>query len=611
MISLMVPWRKAIVADFFWEKRRLDSLLHLNATDSLLDPPLRILQWWDLTMKESRIEPKLWTVLKEGYTLKLFSKDLVAGILVGIVALPLSIALAIASGVKPEQGLYTAVVAGFLIAVFSGSRVQIGGPTGAFIVLVYNTVQQFGYGGLAVATMLAGALLLIMGLFRFGEVIKFIPYPVTVGFTCGIAILIFTTQIRDFFGLQMAAPPAEFHEKIIAYAEHAGSVNLSALGLGVAALAIIFLWPKVTRRVPGSLIAILVLTAAAQLLGLPVETIGSRFGSVPNTLPMPHMPDIPWRDLPKLFQPAFAIALLAGIESLLSAVVADGMTGRRHRSNTELVAQGIANLVSPLFGGLPATGAIARTATNIKNGGQTPVAGMIHAVTLLLIMMAFGKWAVLIPMPVLAAILMKVSLDMAEWHLFVRLLKASRGDVLILVSTFSLTVLVDLTLAIESGVILAAFLFMHRMSEATQLGFVTDELSEGEGDDPNAIQTKDVPEGVEVFEIYGPFFFGAADRFKDEMRRMEKPPRVLILRMRHVPTIDATGLQALEDLWQKSQKQGTALVLSGVQEKPWMQLEQAGLYYRIGPQNVHNDIDAALDHARGLLALDLKKVVAK
>jgi SulP family sulfate permease len=553
-------------------------------------------------MKETRIEPKLWTVLKEGYSLPLFGKDLVAGILVGIVALPLSIALAIASGVKPEQGLYTAVIAGFLIAVFSGSRVQIGGPTGAFIVLVYNTVQQFGYGGLAVATLLAGALLVVMGLMRFGEVIKFIPYPVTVGFTCGIAILIFTTQIRDFFGLEMAAPPAEFHEKIMAYAEHAGSINLSALSLGAAALAIIFLWPRVTRRIPGSLVAILVLTPLVQVLHLPVDTIGSRFGSVPTHLPMPGLPDIPWRDLPKLFQPAFAIALLAGIESLLSAVVADGMTGRRHRSNTELVAQGIANMISPLFGGIPATGAIARTATNIKNGGQTPVAGMIHAVTLLLIMMAFGRWAVLIPMPILAAILIKVSFDMAEWHLFFRLLRSSAGDVLILVSTFLLTVLVDLTVAIESGVVLAAFLFMHRMAEATQVGFVTDDLGGADDEaDPNSIRTRAVPEGVEVFEIYGPFFFGAADRFKDEMRRLEKPPRVLILRMRHVPTIDATGLQALEDLWRKGQKQGTTLVLSGVQEKPWQQLEQAGLYYRIGPHHVHANLDAALADARELV----------
>ena len=557
-------------------------------------------------MKETRIEPKLWTVLKEGYSLSLFSKDLVAGILVGIVALPLSIALAIASGVKPEQGLYTAVIAGFVIAALSGSRVQIGGPTGAFIVLVYNTVQQFGYGGLAVATLLAGALLVVMGLLRFGEVIKFIPYPVTVGFTCGIAILIFTTQIRDFFGLDMAAPPAEFHEKILAYAEHAGSINLSALGLGAAALAIIFLWPRVTRRVPGSLIAILILTPLVQVLHLPVDTIGSRFGSVPTHLPMPALPHIPWRDLPKLFQPAFAIALLAGIESLLSAVVADGMTGRRHRSNTELVAQGIANLITPLFGGIPATGAIARTATNIKNGGQTPVAGMIHALTLLLIMMAFGRWAVLIPMPILAAILIKVSFDMAEWHLFFRLLRSSAGDVLILVSTFLLTVLVDLTVAIESGVVLAAFLFMHRMAEATQVGFVTDDLGGSDDEaDPNSIRTRAVPEGVEVFEIYGPFFFGAADRFKDEMRRLEKPPRVLILRMRHVPTIDATGLQALEDLWRKGQKQGTTLVLSGVQEKPWQQLEQAGLYYRIGPQNVHAHLDAALAHARELVGASI------
>lgn len=557
-------------------------------------------------MKETRIEPKLFTVLvREGYGRSLFLRDLVAGVLVGIVALPLSIALAIASGVKPEQGLYTAVIAGLLISVLGGSRVQIGGPTGAFIVLVYNTVQQFGYGGLAVATMLAGALLLVMGLARFGAVIKFIPYPVTVGFTCGIAILIAVTQVRDLLGLEMAAPPAEFHEKIIAYAEHAGSVNVHAVGLSLLALAIIVLWPRVTRRVPGSLIAILVVTAVAAIFHMPVETIGSRFGSVPDTLPRPALPDVNWRDLPKLFQPAFAIALLAGIESLLSAVVADGMTGRRHRSNTELVAQGVANLVTPLFGGIPATGAIARTATNVKNGGQTPVAGIIHALTLLLIMLAFGRWAVLIPMPVLAAILLKVSYDMGEWHLLGRLLRSPGGDMLITLSTFGLTVLVDLTVAIESGVVLAAFLFMHRMSEATQVGFVTESLNDtedGSENDPNAIQKREVPEGVEVFEIYGPFFFGAADRFKDEMRSLEKPPRVLILRMRHVPTIDATGLRALEDLYLKCHKQGTALILSGVQSQPWSQIDEAGLYRRIGPMNVHHNIDSALERARELVA---------
>lgn len=551
-------------------------------------------------VKETRIEPKLFTVLfREGYSMSLFSRDLVAGILVGIVALPLSIALAIASGVKPEQGLFTAVIAGFLISAFSGSRVQIGGPTGAFIVLVYNTVQQYGYGGLAVATMLAGAFLLVMGLMRFGAVIKFIPYPLTVGFTCGIAVLIAVTQVRDLLGLQMAAPPAEFIGKIEAYAEHIGTINPHALGVAALAFAIIAFWPRVTRRVPGSLIAILALTPLVQVMGWPVETIGSRFGSVPSMLPAPAFPEIDWRMLPQYFQPALAIALLGGIESLLSAVVADGMTGRRHRSNTELVAQGVANLVTPLFGGIPATGAIARTATNIRNGGQTPVAGIIHAVTLLLIMLAFGRWAVLIPMPILAAILLKVAFDMGEWHLLWRLLRAPRGDVLVMVSTFLLTVFVDLTVAIESGVVLAAFLFMHRMAESTQVGFVTEALAEDDEEAPS-LERKRVPPGVEVFEIYGPFFFGAADRFKDEMRRVENPPKVLVLRMRHVPSIDATGLRALEDLFAKCRRQGTALVLSGVQAQPWDQLVASGLYRQIGPLNVHDHIDRALERAREL-----------
>ncbi|MCO5044907.1 MAG: sulfate permease [Kiritimatiellae bacterium] len=554
-------------------------------------------------MKNFRIEPKLYTVLfRERYTLSQFSRDLVAGVLVGIVALPLSIALAIASGVKPEQGIYTAVIAGFLISALGGSRVQIGGPTGAFIVLVYNTVQQFGYGGLAVATMLAGGLLLVMGLLQFGSAIKFIPYPVTVGFTCGIAVLIATTQVRDLLGLEMPPPPAEFHEKIIAYASHISTINPHSVGLAAAAFAIILFWPRVTRRVPGSLIAILILTPLVIALDLPVETIRSRFGSVPTMLPTPSLPDIDWRQLPRLFQPAFAIAMLGGIESLLSAVVADGMTGRRHRSNTELVAQGIANIASPLFLGIPATGAIARTATNIRNGGQTPVAGMVHAATLLAIMLVFGKWAVLIPMPILAAILLKVAMDMGEWRLLIRLLGAQRGDALVMVSTFLLTVFADLTVAIGFGVVMASFLFMHRMAEATQIGIITDEVNGDElEDDPNAIQRRVVPDGVEVFEIYGPFFFGAADRFKDELRRIEKPPRVLILRMRHVPTIDATGLIALEDLFQKCQKEKTELVLSGVQSKTWDHLVTSGLYRRIGPENVHTHIDYALARAREIV----------
>lgn len=555
-------------------------------------------------MKEFRLAPKLFTVLfREGYSLSLFNRDLLAGILVGIVALPLSIALAIASGVKPEQGIFTAVIAGFLISALGGSRVQIGGPTGAFIVLVYNTVHQFGYGGLAVATMLAGLFLLLMGLMRFGTMIKFIPYPLTVGFTCGIAVLIGVTQIRDLLGLKMAPPPAEFHEKMIAYAQHIDSLNPYALGLAVLAFAIIAVWPRIHRRTPGSLIAILVLTPLVAWLKLPVETIGSQFGSVPNTLPMPALPTVDWHQLPRLFQPAFAIALLGGIESLLSAVVADGMTGRRHRSDTELVAQGIANLVAPLFAGIPATGAIARTATNIRNGGKTPIAGMIHALTLLAMMLAFGKWTVLIPMPILAAILIKVAIDMGEWRLLWRLLRAQRGDVLVMVSTLLLTIFVDLTIAIQSGVVMAAFLFMYRMAESTKFDVITDELNgDDDAGDPDSIQNHAVPEGVEVFEIQGPFFFGAADRFKDAMRRIERPASVLILRMRFVPMIDVTGIRAIEDVLAKCRHDGTTLILSGVQAQPWEALVNAGLYRRIGPLNVHDHINRALDRAREVVA---------
>lgn len=555
-------------------------------------------------MKEFRLAPKLFTVLfREGYSLSLFNCDLLAGILVGIVALPLSIALAIASGVKPEQGIFTAVIAGFLISALGGSRVQIGGPTGAFIVLVYNTVQQFGYGGLAVATMLAGLFLLLMGLMRFGTMIKFIPYPLTVGFTCGIAVLIGVTQIRDLLGLKMAPPPAEFHEKMIAYAQHIDSLNPYALGLAVLAFAIIAVWPRIHRRTPGSLIAILVLTPLVAWLKLPVETIGSQFGSVPNTLPMPALPTVDWHQLPRLFQPAFAIALLGGIESLLSAVVADGMTGRRHRSDTELVAQGVANLVAPLFAGIPATGAIARTATNIRNGGKTPIAGMIHALTLLAMMLAFGKWTVLIPMPILAAILIKVAIDMGEWRLLWRLLRAQRGDVLVMVSTLLLTIFVDLTIAIQSGVVMAAFLFMYRMAESTKFDVITDELNgDDDAGDPDSIQNHAVPEGVEVFEIQGPFFFGAADRFKDAMRRIERPAGVLILRMRFVPMIDVTGIRAIEDVFAKCRHDGTTLILSGVQAQPWEALVNAGLYRRIGPLNVHDHINRALDRAREVVA---------
>jgi len=551
---------------------------------------------------QSKLEPKLFSVLKEGYSRQQFSKDLVAGVIVGIVALPLSIAFGIASGVKPEQGLYTAIIAGFLISIFSGSRVQVGGPTGAFIVIVYGVVQQYGYDGLATATLIAGVLLVLMGFSRLGAVIKFIPYPVTVGFTSGIALIIFVTQIRDFFGLGMGNVPAEFIEKWVAYGEHMDTLNPYAIGIGVLSFLIIVYSPKLTRKIPGALIAIFVATAIVHLFKLPIETIGSRFGSVPTMLPAPRLPSVSWELIQKMFSPAIAIAALAGIESLLSAVVADGMTGRRHRSNMELIAQGIANIASPIFGGIPATGAIARTATNIKNGGQTPVAGIIHAVTLLLILLFFGKWASLIPMATLAAILMRVAYNMSEWHLFVKLLRSPRADVTVLMTTFLLTVFIDLVVAIEIGLVLAAFLFMKRMADVTQIGFITKSLDSDEvSDDASSLEGRDIPKDVEVFEIEGPFFFGAADRFKDTLNTIERRAKVLILRMRYVPAIDATALRALEDVVAKTKREGTVLILSGLHRQPRGALDRAGVLDRIGRKNLCYDIDAALERARSIV----------
>jgi SulP family sulfate permease len=547
--------------------------------------------------------PKLLTVFQEGYTRQHFSKDLVAGVIVGIVALPLSIAFAIASGVKPEQGLYTAVIAGFLISALSGSRVQIGGPTGAFIVIVYGIVQQYGYDGLAVATLIAGAMLILMGIAGLGSVIKFIPYPVTVGFTAGIALIIFASQVRDFLGLTMERVPADFLEKWGAYAAHLDSFNPWAVGLGVLALALIQLWPRVTHRLPGSLVAILVTTAAVHLFDLPVETIGSRFGAVPNTFPTPRLPSVSWETFTQMFSPALTVALLGAIESLLSAVVADGMTGTRHRSNMELIGQGIANLAAPIFGGIPATGAIARTATNIKNGGRTPVAGIIHAVTLLLIMLFFGQWAALIPMATLAAILIVVSYNMSEWHLFVKLLRSPKSDIAVLLTTFFLTVLIDLTVAIQIGMVMAAFLFMNRMANVTQAGFLKKTMQDGEEnpDDPLATAKRTIPNGVEVFEIDGPFFFGAADKFKDALRQVETTPKVLILRMRNVPAMDATGLRALEDVYEKARREGTQLVLSGVHAQPLVAMQRSGFLDRIGEENTFDHIDLALERAQALV----------
>jgi len=547
-------------------------------------------------------DPKIITVFKEGYSLKKFSSDLIAGLIVSIVALPLAIAFAIASGVKPEQGLYTAVVAGFTISALGGTRTQVSGPTGAFIVVIYGIVQKYGYDGLAVATLIAGIMLVIMGLANVGVLLKFIPYPVTVGFTSGIALIIFSSQIRDFFGLQMESVPAGFIEKWIAFARHGQSFNKYAIGVGLLSLLIIFLWPRITHKIPGPLIAILVVTTLVTIFKLPVDTIGSRFGNVPSTLPVPSLPQINWKQLPELFSPAMTIAFLGALESLLAAVVADGMLGTRHRSNTELVALGFGNILSPIFKGIPATGAIARTATNIKNGGRTPVAGMVHAVMLLVIMLFFGRWARLIPMPTLAAILIFVAYNMSERHAFVKLLRSPKSDVAVLLTTFLLTVLVDLTVAIQVGVVMASLLFLQRMSNATQISLITKDLqSEDIEEDRPDIPKRPVPADVEVFEIYGSLFFGAIERFKDAMRRVEEKPKVLILRMRGVVAIDATGLQTLEDLLSRTRREGTSLILSGVHSQPFKAMQLSGFLAKIGQENVLDNFDSALARADSVL----------
>jgi len=551
-------------------------------------------------------KPKLITTLKD-YNKETFLSDLTAGVIVGIVALPLAIAFGIASGVTPEKGIITAIIAGFIISAFGGSRVQIGGPTGAFIIIVYGIVQQYGTTGLMVATIMAGVILVIMGVARFGSIIKFIPYPVVVGFTSGIALLIFSTQIKDFFGLTLHEVPSEFHEKWIAYFHTLSTTNYHTLGIALLALVIMIFWPKVTHRIPGSLVAIIITTFLVQIFHFPVDTIGSRFGEIPSSIPEPQFYEMNLTVIKNLIGPAVTIALLAAIESLLSAVVADGMIGGKHRSNIELIAQGAANIITPLFGGIPATGAIARTATNIKNGGRTPVAGIIHAITLLLIMLFFGKWAKLIPMATLAAILIIVAYNMSEWRSFKSLLKSPRSDVAVLITTFLLTVIFDLTIAIEVGMVMAVLLFMRRMALVTNVGIITRELQdEEEGVDPNSINKKSVPEGVEVFEINGPFFFGAASTFKDAARIIEDPPKVRIIRMRNVPAIDATGLHTLREFYKDSQKQGTKLVLSGVHTQPLYAMTQAGLLDIFGEENVHGNIDDALDRAREIVGLPKK-----
>ena len=548
--------------------------------------------------------PKLFTTLQT-YSRDQFVADLTAGLIVGVVALPLAIAFAIASGVTPDRGLYTAVIAGFIISALGGSRVQIGGPTGAFVVIVYGIVQKYGVDGLTVATIMAGLLLIGFGLARLGAAIKFIPFPVVTGFTSGIAVILIVQQLRDVLGLRLTSAPPDFIERLNLYVANIGTVNQYAVALSLVTFLILMLWPRVSHKVPSPFVALIVTTVAAYLLHLPVETIGSRFGEIRAGFPSLSLPSISLAEGRLLVGPALTIATLGAVESLLSAVVADGMIGGRHRSNMELVAQGVANVVTPLFGGIPATGAIARTATNVKSGGRTPVAGIVHALTLLIITLFFGRLAAAIPLATLAAIVLWVAYRMAEWRVFKSELSAPKSDAIVMVSTFLLTVLVDLTTGIAVGMVLAAFLFMKRMAEVTNVTLVSRDFQDAQqsGDVSGAIYRRRIPPRVEVYEINGPFFFGAAEKFKDTLAEVSQKPKVLIIRMRNVPAIDSTAIHALRDLIRRTRKDRTMVLLSEVRAQPLVALGRSGLLDEIGDDCMLGDIDEALAAARAHLGL--------
>lgn len=547
--------------------------------------------------------PKTLTVLRDGYRLADLRADAVAGLTVAIVALPLAMALAIASGTTPEKGLHTAIIAGFLISLLGGSKVQIGGPTAAFIPVVFAIIQKEGYGGLILCTLLAGLMLIAAGLLRLGTLMKYMPQPVVTGFTAGIAVSIFSSQVKDALGLRMGQVPADFLPRWQAYAEHLGSAQPAAIALTVLGLVAILGLRRWRPAWPGFLIALLLCTLAAAGAALPVETIGSKFGGLPSALPSFDFPHIPFERTRELLPSAFTIAFLAGVESLLSAVVADGMTGGRHRSNMELVAQGVANSASALFGGLPATGAIARTATNIRAGGRTPFAGMLHAAFLLLFMLLLAPLMRYVPLAGLAAILLIVAWNISEVEAFRHTLSAPKGDRLVLLSTFLLTVFFDLTVAIEVGVVMAAFVFMFRMAEAVEIQGSADgdeDADEDRGADPT--QRERLPAGVEAFQISGPLFFGAANRLDDLLDQFRTPPRVFILRMRLVPVIDASGMHALEALLERCQRRGIVLIVSGLQAQPRRVFAQMRLHPRHGMLHIVPGYDAALSLAQALLA---------
>nr|WP_320057105.1 sulfate permease [uncultured Bacteroides sp.] len=558
-------------------------------------------------MKAFEFKPKLLTALKN-YSKQLFMADLMAGIIVGIVALPLAIAFGIASGVSPEKGIITAIIGGFIISFLGGSKVQIGGPTGAFIVIIYGVIQQYGEAGLIIATIMAGILLILLGVFKLGAIIKFMPYPIIVGFTSGIAVTIFTTQIADIFGLTFGGEkvPGDFVDKWLIYFKHFDSINWWNTIMSVASIGIIAITPKFSKKIPGSLIAIILITVVTYLLKIyggidAIDTIGDRF-SISSQLPDAQVPALTWESMKGLFPVAITIAVLGAIESLLSATVADGVTGDKHNSNTELIAQGAANIITPLFGGIPATGAIARTMTNINNGGKTPVAGIVHAVVLLLILLFLMPLAQYIPMACLAGVLVVVSYNMSEWRTFRALMKNPKSDIAVLLITFFLTVIFDLTIAIEVGLVIACLLFMRRVAETTEISFITDEIDPNEELDI-AVHEEHlvIPSGVEVYEIDGPYFFGIANKFEEQMVQMGDRPKVRIIRMRKVPFIDSTGIHNLTNLCRMSKKEKITVVLSGVNEKVHQVLQKSGFYELLGEENICDNINAALERANEII----------
>ena len=553
-------------------------------------------------MKAFNIQTKLFSCLKT-YDKKTFMSDLMAGIIVGIVALPLAIAFGIASGVTPEKGIITAIVAGLVISLFEGSKVQIGG----FIIIIYGIIQKYGFEGLTIATLMAGFFLVLFGLLRLGTIIKYIPYPIVVGFTSGIAVTIFTTQIKDLFGLTLPSNPSDFIEKWGVYLQNFNTIDPWCALIGVASVVVIAVTPRFSKKIPGSLIAIILMTIVALLLKnfagvLSIETIGDRF-SISNELPAAQVPDMNWETIKSLVSPAITIAILGAIESLLSATVADGVIGDHHDSNTELVAQGLANIASPLFGGIPATGAIARTMTNINNGGKTPVAGIIHAVVLLLIFLFLMPLAKYIPMACLAGVLVVVSYGMCGWRSFLELMKNPKSDVTVLLITFFLTIIFDLTIAIEVGLIIACLLFMKRMSETTDVKAITEEIDLNQDAEFSTgnLDHLIIPQGVEVYEINGPYFFGAGNKFEEIMASFGDRPKVRIIRMRKVPFVDSTGIHNLTNLCEMSKKEGIQIVLSGVREKVNGQLEHAGFYHLIGEENICSHINLALKRANEII----------